>query len=91
MNKWRVPLGGKGVRKIEGGHALPGEKKKKKGTKNKEKSRYDSRPIARGVPSLNPEAATRKRGVFPSVSRPRFISGGSVSEARLGVKCLQVV
>lgn len=47
------------------------------------------RPIARGP--LNPEASTRKRRRVSSVSRPRFISGGSVSEARLGVKCLQVV
>ena len=78
------------MRKIEGGHALPEERQRER--KKKRKTKKKSRPIARGGgPSLNPEAATCKRDVFPSVSRPRFISGGSVSEARLGVKCLQVV
>lgn len=67
--------------KIEGSHALAGRKR------NKRKNR--SRRLLRDP--LNPEVATRKgrerererRARFERVSRPRFISVGSVSEARL--------
>lgn len=65
--------------KIEGSHALAGRKR------NKRKNR--SRRLLRDP--LNPEVATRKGrererdARVSSVSRPRFISVGSVSEARL--------
>lgn len=40
---------------------------------------------------LNPGRRRLEMRRISSVSGPRFISDGSVSEARLGVKCLQVV
>lgn len=59
----------------------PGEERTKK---NRGTPADCSRPVESG-------SRHSKRRRVSSVSRPRFISGGSVSEARLGVKWLQVV
>lgn len=79
MNKWRVSL------EVERGEnrrqPRPGWKKEEQ--KEKSLSPIAPRPIESGSRHSKGKRERERRARFERVSRPRFISVGSVSEARL--------
>lgn len=69
--------------KIEGSHALAGRKRNKRKNRAGSRRPIAPRPIESGSRHSRGKREREREVRVSSVSRPRFISVGSVSEARL--------